>query len=228
MTLTAASYATTADLQGYLQASIAADNSTFWTSALAAMSRFIDSKTGTYFYAAGTATRYFNGDGTRHIDTGMHPFYGATTVMQAHFENEPTSTWITVQGDGQTPGSTNYWYVPSNPRLIGSASNNTATRPYYGIDLAIIPQQNSTYLPSFVPGYRTVSITANWGWPAVPDDIFNLTLKMAARMWNQYQASWANAKGSPDIGVIDISKYFDSQDQFMLQNSDYIIWSQGS
>lgn len=227
MTLTAASYATTADLQGYLQASIAADNSAFWTSALAAVSRFIDRKTGQYFYSAGTATRYFNGDGTRHLDTGQHPFYGATTVMQAHFENEPLANWITVQGDGITPGASNFWFFPSNPQLIGSSSN-TATRPYYGIDLAIIPQPNTTYLPSFVPGYKTISITANWGWQEVPDDIKNLTLKMAARMWNQFQASWADAKGAPEIGVIDISKYFDAQDEFMLISSDYIMWSQGS
>ena len=228
MTLATANYATTTDLQNYLQASVAGDNSTFWASALAAISRFIDSKTGQYFYAAGTQTRYFNGDGTRHLDTGQHPFYSVTALSQAHFENEPTSTWITVSGDGLTPGASNFWLWPSNPRLIGSSDSNTATRPYYGLDLAIIPQPNTTYLPSFVPGYKTVSITASWGWPVVPDDIKNLTLKMAARMWNQYQASWKNAQGNPDIGVIDVSQYFDQLDQMMLSKSDYILWSQGS
>lgn len=228
MTLTAASYATTADLQGYIQASIASDNSSFWTSALAAVSRFIDDRCGQYFYAAGTATRYFNGDGTRHMDTGQHPFYGATTVQQAHFENEPISLWLTVQGDGITPGASNYWYYPSNPRLIGSVSSNTATRPFYGLDLAIIPQPNTTYLPSFVPGYKTISITANWGWPVVPDDIKNLTLKIAARMWNQFQASWQTVKAVPDVGGIDISRYFDAMDDMMLRNSDYKLWSQGT
>ena len=228
MTLTAASYATTADLQGYLQASKASDNTAIWTSLLTAVSRFIDRKTGQYFYAAGTATRYFDGDGTRHLDTGQHPFYSLTALKQAHFENEPTSTWITVSGDGVTPGSTNFWFFPANPRLIGSTADQTAQRPYNGVDLAIIPSPNTTYLPSFMPGYRTISVTANWGWPQIPDDIKDMTLKVAARMWNQYQASWAIERGTPEIGVMDVSKHFDMEDEHLLIASDYVLWSQGT
>lgn len=227
MALTAASYATTTDLQGYLQASIATDNSSIWTTLLGAVSRFIDGKCGQFFYAAGTQTKYFDGDGTRHLDTGQFPFYGVTALKQAHFENEAVANWITVSGDGVTPGLSNWWSFPVNPRVIGSVADQTAVRPYYGLDLAIIPQPNTTYLPSFVPGYRTVSLTANWGWPVVPDDIKNLTLKMTARMWNQYQASWADAKGVADIGLVDVSKHFDAQDEFMLIASDYVMWSQG-
>ena len=227
MTLTAAAYATTVDLQGYLQASIAADNTAIWTTLALATSRFIDMKPGQYFYNAGTATKYFDGDGSRHLDTGMHPFFTVTKLQQAHYESEPVANWITVAGDGVTPGSTNYWLFPANPKLIGSVSDQTAFRPAYGLDLAIIPIANSTYLPSFMPGYRTVALTASWGWPVVPDDIKNLTLKMLARMWNQYQSSWADAKGAPEIGVIDISKYFDAQDEYMLIASDYVMWSQG-
>lgn len=228
MTLTVSNYATTADLQNYLQASIATDQANIWPPLLNAISRFIDEKCGQYFYNAGTATRYFDGDGGRHLDTGMHPFFNVTSVQQAHFENEPVSTWITVTGDGVTPGSTNWWYFPANPRLIGSTSSNTATRPYYGIDLAIIPAPNTTYLPNFVPGYRTVAITASWGWPVVPDDIKHMTLKMAARIWNQYQASWNDVKGVADIGMVDISKHFDMQDEYMLVGSGYVMWSQGA
>ena len=227
MTLTVSNYATTTDLQNYLQASIAADQGNIWPPLLNAISRFIDLKCGQYFYNAGSATRYFDGDGTRHLDTGMHPFFSVTSVQQAHFENEPIANWITVAGDGVTPGSTNWWQYPVNPRLIGSSSSNTASRPLYGMDLAIIPQPNTTYLPSFVPGYRTIAITASWGWPVVPDDIKHMTLKMAARIWNQYQASWNDVKGVADIGMVDISKHFDIQDEYLLVASDYVMWSQG-
>ena len=227
MALTVSSYATTTDLQNYLQASVATDQVNIWPPLLNAVSRFIDMKCGQYFYNAGTATRYFDGDGSRHLDTGQHPFFTVTKLQQAHYESEPISTWITVAGDGVTPGVTNYWLFPANPKLIGSTADQTATRPAYGIDLAIIPVQNTSYLPSFMPGYRTVALTASWGWPVVPDDIKHMTLKMAARIWNQYQASWADAKGVADIGIVDISKHFDAQDEYMLIASDYVLWSQG-
>jgi hypothetical protein len=220
--LTATPYATPADLASYLpDESGAGSQGTALEVFLAAATAFLDEKCHQFFYAAGTATKYFDGDGTGHISTKDWPFYSVTTVSLAYFENQPTAQWIAnLTGDGVSPGS-NYFLYPRNPRLYLSAGA-TATRPFYGLDLAHIPAQNTLYLPSQMPGYLTMSITANWGWPAIPDLIRDICCKIAARAWHSRDAGWADTIGTAEIGVVKQLMRLDPIDKYALMSSGYV------
>jgi len=154
----------------------------------------------------------------------------ATTIQLqlAYYENQPLAQWTAVfSGDGHTPPS-NYFMWPRNPKNAGSSADATAWRPWNSIDIAHIPVAATSFLPSTLPGYLMASLTAFWGWPVVPDDIKNMTLKIAARAWRARSTGWTTVIGSPELGaVVDVSKFFDQQDYMILKGSDYCIWSQG-
>lgn len=142
----------------------------------------------------------------------------ATTlqVTVAYFENQPTAQWIQqLDGDGWNPPS-NYFLWPNRTRRVGSVSDNTATKPWMGIDLPMIPISNTTWLPTVMAGKATVGITAHWGWPAVPDLIKDLTCKLASRLWRKRQAGQADAGGSTDTGMGPLRELFDASDEAVL------------
>lgn len=147
----------------------------------------------------------------------------ATTMLLqfAFYENQPFSQWLTVPGDGITPGSSNYFLWPTSPKpyIVTGATQLT---PWQGFDLPAIPVSNTTYLPTPRPGSRTVAMSVNWGWPAVPDLIKDLTLKMAARAWISRAGGWSTSGGDANIGNIDMSHHFDSRDEALLIESGFV------
>jgi hypothetical protein len=117
-----------------------------------------------------------------------------------YFENQPQGQVIVgIDGDGITPPS-NFYLWPINRPRIGAANQSTPDTtsrfPYKGIDIAHIPISSTTFLPSSIPGYKTVSITANWGWPAVPDFIKDLTCRAASLMWRKRMAGQGDTGGA--------------------------------
>jgi hypothetical protein len=143
----------------------------------------------------------------------------------AYFENQPTAQWTAAfPGDGVTPGSA-YFLWPRNRPNAGSSQGATLPRPFYGIDIAHIPPSGTTFLPSSIPGYLTISLTANWGWPGVPDLIKDLTCKIAARLWRARESGWSEVLGATDIGVVKMFNAFDPIDQLTLFSSDLILRS---
>lgn len=147
----------------------------------------------------------------------------ATTVKVqfAYYENQPFNQWLTVQGDGLTGGSTNWMLWPTNPKpyLITSS---TATTPWQGFNLPMIPVTGTAYLPTPRPGSRTIAMTAYWGWPAIPDLIKDLVLKMTARAWLSRQDAWAHTSGDQSMGMVNMSHHFDSRDEALLIESGYV------
>jgi hypothetical protein len=145
-----------------------------------------------------------------------------TTLLQfAFYENQPLSQWLSVQGDGVTGGATNYYFWPTNPKpylVTGSALQS----PWMGINMPLIPVSNTTYLPTPRPGTATIGMTTNWGWPAVPDLIKELCLKMTARAWLSRQDSWAQTSGDSTIGTVDMSHHFDTRDEALLIESGLV------
>lgn len=215
-------YATTADLGTYLESFDQTANATIATTLLNYASRFIDLKTGQYFYDDGSSTKYFDGDGTMNW-TSDHPFFSLTELTIAHFENEALANWYSATADGSdgiTPPS-NFWLWPRNPQPSGNTTTGLL-RPYWGIDMAIIPKTATNWPPVFFPGQRTIGVTAHWGWPAVPDVVKNVTLKMAARAWRARGAGWAVTIGSPEFGVQDMSRFFDREDMYALVSSGLV------
>lgn len=222
MSLTAEAYAQPADLAVYLP-DVPSGQQTNWPIFLAAASEFINAKCHQFFYPAGIDTKYFDGDGTGHFRTGGWPFYTITAVTLAYYENQPTAQWIAnLTGDGKTPGS-NYFLWPRNPKLyLSSGGTVTSAKPFFGLDLAHIPVQNTLYLPSQMPGYLTIGVTANWGWPTVPDVIKDLTCKMATRAWHSRDAGWADEIGSAETGLIKTLMRLDPIDEYTLISSGYV------
>jgi hypothetical protein len=141
-------------------------------------------------------------------------------VTLAYFENQPIAQWTaTLAGNGITPG-TNYWLWPRNRQTAGSTANPAALRPWSGIDIAHIPVSATSFLPGSIPGYATVAINAQWGWPAVPDLIKDLCCKVAARAWKARASGWTNVTGSADIGLVQRLMHFDPVDEAVLLASD--------
>jgi hypothetical protein len=129
----------------------------------------------------------------------------STTTLQvqlAYFENQPTANWTSIlSGDGVRPPS-NYYCWPRRPKPAGSSADPTARDPWFGIDIAHIPISNTTYLPTAIPGYVTIGITAHWGWPAVPDPIKDIAGRLTAKMWRARGAGWSEEIGSSNTGVV--------------------------
>lgn len=215
-------YATSTDLSTYLESIDTTANATIITTLLNYASRLIDLKTGQYFYDDGSSTKYFDADGTRHLDTD-HPFFSLSNLTIAHFENEALANWYSATADGSdgiTPPS-NFWLFPRNPLPVDNTVSS-GLRPYWGIDMAAIPKTATNWPPVFFPGYKTVGITAHWGWAQVPDVVKNITLKITARAWRARGAGWAVHVGSPEFGVTDVSRFWDREDMYALNSSGLV------
>lgn len=218
----AIAYATTTDVQSYVKGPTLSSgaNGTLLTTLLLRASRMIDDFCERYFYPDSTGQKFFDGDGTSKLYVPRHDFYTVTVLKIALTENtDPTdpTQWYTISGDGVTPPS-NFYLEPANPDNIGAVASQTARRPYYKIELPRQAKTNSTtdYLRAFTKGKRTVAITASWGWPQIPDDIKDLTAKIAYRLFRGSPSGWAGTEGAPEIGVTDVARVLDGNDMTTL------------
>ena len=182
---------------------------------------------GAAFELATVSSVAGTGPYTLNLSAGTGFAHPANTVVNtaqmqfAFYENQPLSQWLTVQGDGVTGGATNWFVQPTNPKPY-VATGAVVQAPWYGINMPLIPVSNTTYLPTPRPGTATLALTANWGWPAVPELIKELTLKMAARAWLARQDAWAQTSGDASMGVVDMSNHFDTRDEALLIESGLV------
>lgn len=220
-----ASYASTSDLGTYLDGADATANATIWTTLLANASRLIDRECRRFFYieSAGTEKWFSVPNDNQTLLLTYRDFFTVTQLRILKAENNSISDatqYDILAGDGVTPPS-NFYLLPENPELAGSTSSPTATKPYWGIQLPTVPTSTTSPPSIFVKGFRTVGITASWGWPAVPDVVKNITLKLAARAWQSKSTGWTDSTGSPDIGVKS-NFSLDPEDWYLLKRSDLI------
>ena len=100
-----------------------------------------------------------------------------------------------TNGDGTfdtTWASTDYQVEPLNNLVKGRSVNNLRAVGDY-------------LFPVYGDGLASVEVTANWGWPAVPDPIEQATLMMASRLYGR-KASPMGVIGVGDFGPVRISR----------------------
>lgn len=143
-----------------------------------------------------------------------HDFYSLTALKVAQIENgNPAnpSDWITLTGDGITPPS-DFYLEPANQTFLGK-DGSALVQPFWWVQLpAFGPLISTSFRGYFTSGKRTVSLTASWGWPAVPDDIQDITVKIVVRMFKAQSTGFTGVIGSPDGGQATILKYLDIND----------------
>jgi hypothetical protein len=220
-----ANYALAADVSAYLPKVPVAQQAT-WAQLLSAASRGIDGFCERYFYNDTGSTRYFDvpgdPDGSTPIRTflmGKHDFYGITTVKIAEIENaDPavTGDWVQLTGDGITPPS-DFFFEPANEAYIGK-TGDVNIKPWSRIELPATPGRTSTtFRDRFVVGKRTLAVTPQfWGWPAIPDQIKDITAKIVVRMHKAQPTGFTGQTGSPEVGAGTILNFLDINDLKVL------------
>jgi hypothetical protein len=226
-------YAQSSDVLAYLPNVPTGQQST-WISLISIASRAIDGYCRRYFYSDGAATKYFDvsgdpftgrdswppsgGRGGKTLFVHNHDFYSVTAIKVAQVENgnpASSSDGVTLSGDGVTPPS-DFFLEPGNGWYIGK-NGDASKRPYYWFELpAYSPSTSTSFRGYLTAGKRTVSITATWGWPSVPDEIRDIAVKIVVRMFKAQPTGFTGATGSPEIGMGVILKYLDVNDLFTL------------
>jgi hypothetical protein len=180
-------YATRAQLKVYL--SIDTDNTNedaILDTALTAASRGIDNYCGRYFYADTVATaRIFVPRGRTFLQREGEEIFiddvSSTSGLIVATGVAGGSTWTTV---------TTYEASPENAIARG--------RPITGL-LRIL----STW--GLGGPTARVQVTAKWGWPAIPDVVYQATLIQAARLFHR-KDSPEGVLGSAEWGPIRLSR----------------------
>lgn len=75
----------------------------------------------------------------------------------------------------------------------------------------------------FPEGFATVSMTATTGWAAIPDEITNVALTLAVRMWHGRQSGQADIVGNDENGSPVVSRFLSSQDLRTLKRYRKIV-----
>jgi hypothetical protein len=133
-------------------------------------------------------------------------------------ENAALANYYTITGDGITP-PTNFVLEPANPASAGAASDQVSKRPFYIIHIPATMKAGSTtdYQAIFPAGLRTISITASWGWPVIPDEIKALTIKLAIRLWRARDSNFTGQSGAPtQTGNVSTKTLLDDGDNAVI------------
>lgn len=64
----------------------------------------------------------------------------------------------------------------------------------------------------FPKGFEVISMTATTGWAAIPDEITEVALTAATRMWHSIQSGQADLVGTDEMGQILVSRFFSPRD----------------
>ncbi len=150
---------------------------------LDAIARLIDAElvlpAGT-FNADSAAVRYFDGNGE---DILMVDPYAELTLVEVD---------TTIDGTfDQTVTASNREDRPYN---VAARSE-----PFTEIRLLLFAA--NTELAKWTKGLKTVKITADWGWPAVPELIRDLNIALAHDLWDLMRAGSTLTLAQIDIGV---------------------------
>jgi hypothetical protein len=150
--------------------------------ALAAASRGIDTATGRRFYLDGAATARTYRPGGRTVCTDSGERLLVDDIGSA------TGLVVETGSGGSWAATTSYETGPDNALTRG--------RPVTALTLTA---------GTWGSGLARVRVTAQWGWPAVPDEITQACVIQAARLFRR-KDSPEGVTGSAEWGVVRLSR----------------------
>lgn len=190
-----ANYAKLAEVKAYAYQGITADESVL-TAIIARASRLFDTaanKASDYF-AAGDAgqiasARSYWGDGYDYLQ--VDPYLVATAPIVTMSSDWTVPNYIEVNDGSQstlnTPGE--FFLVRTygdNGDRFGSRSRRLTTWPYV--------LTNTTGFTGWPNGIK-VTVTAKWGWTAIPEDVVEAVCEMVINIWRTKDQAFARAVG---------------------------------
>lgn len=199
MTLTNC-YITLADFKSYLfpGGNAGSTEDAQMEAAITAACRNIDSYCGRRFYADATvSTRYYEASGRYHVQVDE---FSTTTGLIVATDDYDTGSFDTT------------WTLDTDFRVepVNSEMGGIAGYPYdeiHGLGTRLFP----------VGGWREyrVSVTAKWGWAAVPDMISQAAFIQAAHIYRRAKTPDGFAAGE-SFGAIRVSRYVDPDVAMLL------------
>ena len=176
------SYADAAAYKAALKGTSSADDAVI-TNRLDATARLIDGELNLEagaFNVDAAAVRYFDGNG------------------EPILKLPPFTTSTTVEVDTNIDGTFNQTVTASNRE---DRPYNVAARSEPFTAIRLLHFAANTELTKWTKGLRTVKITADWGWPAVPELIRDLNIALAHDLWDLMRAGSTLTLAQIDIGV---------------------------
>ncbi|KKK86975.1 hypothetical protein LCGC14_2757890, partial [marine sediment metagenome] len=159
--------------------------------ALSAASRNIDKHCGRRFWIDDAATeRIFT------VENGYSfpvPDIATTTGLVVATDEDRDGVYETAWTLGARTGA-GYEVAPYNAQ-----TDPELKEPYTSLEA------NASVFPTY---RMAISVTAKWGWPAVPDDIKQATLLHAARFWKRKDAV-LGLGGNAELGFFEMRRKID-------------------
>lgn len=149
---------------------------------VSAASREVDSMCGRHFGTATESTRYFTPDG--HNLVRVDDCYDITAVATDYDDTGNYSTTLTE--------GTDYIVEPYN----GVGPNGQSGWPVTQLKA----RGYSNYYFPLDTRRPSVSVTAKFGWEAVPDDVVEATFLLAHRLYYERDVPSGNVAGSVEFG----------------------------
>lgn len=195
------SYATTAALKTRLKINDSTDDALFGT-ICDQVNSYVEGYTGRVLAAIASTTYTFDGhDALEHGRCLLIPI-GVRAVGLLEIAPYTGAAFATVP-------DTDYFIRPAlqNRSLQGE--------PGWEIWMTDIPSSGNTY-PYFPPGFNNVRALIAPGWAFIPDEIADLALTTATRMWNGRQAGQQDIVGTDEFGRPIVSRYLSARDRATL------------
>ena len=143
----------------------------------------IDDLCGRVFTAAGSASaRTYRAQPYLVVTDDVSTLTGLVVKTDTNGDGTFDTTWA----------SSDYQVEPLNNLTKGRSVNN-------------LRAVGSYTFPVFGDGLASVEVTADWGWPAVPDSIKQSALMLAARLYSR-KASPMGVIGVGDFGPVRVSR----------------------
>jgi len=158
--------------------------------AVNAASRQIDAFCGRYFYADGSATarKFFTDD-----------------LYRLRVDDISTTTGLVVKYDDDDDGTYEVTVAWNQSQVlpINGIAGGITNSPYYVIEL--ISDGSNEWPLDYSSNRPRAEITANWGYPSVPEQIRQATLMLASELFAMRNAPLGVA-GVGDFGVVNIQQ----------------------
>lgn len=192
-----AGYSTLAELKDALEIPLAdvADDALLEV-AIEAASRAIDDFTSRFFHQTASQAREFSPN--RHWEVAVDDI-STTTGLVVKTDEDLDGTFETT-----VTLNTDFYLEPLN------AADQTPIRPFTRLILA---PQSGRFFPT---GVRTVQVTAQFGWPAVPTAVKQATIIQAERLFRRKDAPFGVA-GIAEIGTIRLLDRLDADVELLVR-----------